>query len=102
MPVQVFVAEQDGKRFGSAAVCLSDDRIWVFLDVERSLSRGAVTALMRAMQDGLIETNRVIHTACNIAHASAPRLLALLGFTPTDEIRDGYPVWVWQPMISDV
>ena len=97
MPVQVLVAEQNGVRVGVVAMCLSEDRVWAFLDVERSLSLGRVAGLVRAMQDGLIETNRVIHTACNIAHDSAPRLLALLGFTPTDEIRDGYPVWVWQP-----
>lgn len=98
IPAQVFVSEHDGVRLASAAICGDEHGcFWVFLDMERPLNRRQSIEMVRAMSGGLHNTNRLLFTACNEAHASAPKLLAMLGFEPTGETRDGFPIWVWRP-----
>ena len=71
--------------------CRFEGRLWAFYDV-----LGAVDVrVFYAIRSVLEAQTEDVFVPCNQAYATAPRLLALLGFEPTEEMRFGMVVWKW-------
>lgn len=99
LTVQHFLATSGDVRLGMATLTRSNGRLWVFVDVVEGLSRTHSVAAIRAMAKGMrvMASGEPLFVTCNIGmHAQAQRLLALLGFEPTGESRNGLEVFRWQ------
>lgn len=71
-------------------------RTWVFLDV-RPPAGVPTRSIVRGLRQGLEARGGTIHCICDDEKfPNAPRLLALLGFRPTCEMRGHMRIWEWQ------
>jgi len=72
-------------------------RLWGFLDVREELSPRERVAVVRALVFALRRLDETVYVVANDGvHKGAPRLLAAIGFTPTDELISDKQVWKWQ------
>ncbi len=72
--------------------CRFEGRLWAFYDVLGPVGPRvfyAIRSVLEAQEED-------VFAPCNDLHATAPRLLALLGFVPTQETRFAMRVWKWQ------
>ena len=93
-PEAAAVAYVDGKPVAIAGLHRAEGRVWAFLNAFGPLP--AILAIRR-MRDVLAEAHRAgivsIYVTCEDRHVTAPRLLKLLGFQPTEEVRQGLRVY---------
>lgn len=66
-------------------------RLWGFLDVFSEVGSGL--SVVRAAKRIVEKVKEPIYAMCDHELESAPRLLRLLGFSPTDESRCGMTIW---------
>ena len=69
-------------------------KLWAFLDV---YGNAPAVALVREMKRRIEAQNQPVYVACDEQeHPQAPKLLALLGFTQTEnEMLGGMRIWEW-------
>jgi len=92
----VQVAVVDGRPVAIGGLVEEDGRLWAFFNVRDGADAHSVR-IVRLLHRGLSRTAEVrdtVFVACDAAQfPQAPRLLRLLGFTPTSETRNGLKVW---------
>jgi len=91
-----WVIYHGGERVGMAGITYNklNDRWWAYLNINGDLDRAGGLRLVREMRAGLSNLAEDVYVLCDEGnHPSAPRLLSALGFEPTDEVEDNWPVW---------
>ncbi len=106
----VHVATIDGKAVALGGLAsptfantLLDDEVWGYFEVmaEAGVYANRIIRYMRGIMDQ--SGHETILIQCDDDHATAPKLLKLLGFKPTDQLREdqrdnqqSLRVWKWQ------
>jgi hypothetical protein len=86
------VAVVDGEPVAMAGVARDGDELWAFLDVgEHAKAAGA--AIIIAMRRKLKELKQTVFVQCE--NEQAERLLAAIGFAPTQRMRGKLRVWTY-------
>lgn len=79
---------------------VDDGRLFMFFDVADGLLNGVGHAkfIVRAAREMLSQVDEAVWTPCHDAkYKSAPKLVALCGFVPTDEMIEDARVWLKSP-----
>lgn len=92
-----WVIYHGGERVGMAGISHSnvDGRWWAYLNLKSDLDGEGGLRLVREMRAGLEMISEDVYVLCEEhIYATAPRLLRILGFKPTDEVNGDMVVWV--------
>ena len=94
--VERWVAEEAGAERAVVHLTTLHDRRWAFVDVMQ-LSAAEAVRVMLAMRRWLADSRETVYALAQTdKHATAERLLGIMGFVPTDETGNGMRVWQWQ------
>ena len=71
------------------------DRWWAYFNIKRELTLDANLLLIREVRNGVRMIPHDVYVLCDESnYTTAPKLLGVLGFEPTDETNFGRDVWV--------
>lgn len=85
-----YLGIDDGRVVASGAFFLIDGRLWAAVTI---YERRPGAAIVRAVKRILDECPMPVYAQHNETHATAERLMKILGFEPTRETRHGLTVW---------
>lgn len=91
-----YVLERDGVVVACGGIMERDGRAWGWFDVKGKVSRSEALTLMRKMRAFLKEWGEELYIVCDEQFATAPKLLRLQGFEPTEETYNGSRIWKCQ------
>lgn len=91
--IEAWVGIKDDRVVGIAGFRRDGDRVWGFLDLS---GKPPPLTMIKAIKRRLDETDEPVYVGCaEHLFPSAPKLLTLLGFAPTEETVQGMRVWAW-------
>lgn len=92
-----WVVYNNGERIGMGGISWNavDERWWGYLTMKGKPNHDGAMRIIREMQNGLRAIPHDVYVICDEKnYLSAPRLLRILGFEPTEETNFGLDVWV--------
>lgn len=92
-----YVMERDGTICACGGMFPRDGRLWAFFDVLANVTSREAIEIVRGVRRVVREAKAPVYVLCDDEnYATAPRLLKVLGFEPTEEISNNSRVWKCQ------